>query len=206
MTVRSLSQDRILDSATELMHRSGVDALTIRGLAEALEVTPMAIYRHFENKDELLSALLDRFITQTDVIPKVPLSWDQWLQHVGVGMWAALTREPGWMTLVASARVRIGGIEVLAACMDVMEGAGFTAEQTTEAFFTLVHISVGAACLQARLNKMEPSQVFDASNQEAVARVLRNVNQLETLRDAHRVERSIDLLIDGLRARLPVTS
>jgi AcrR family transcriptional regulator len=203
MAKRALSKDSILAKATALMKQRGMAAVTIRGLAEELGVTPMAIYKHFESKDDLLCALLENFIANADVLPKTPLSWDRWLHHVGKAMWTALTAEPGWMTLIAASRVRIGGVKVLAACMDVMENAGFSAEQAMEAFFSMVHVSVGSACLQSRLQRMDMARPFDVSDPQLVQRVLRNVKSTEVLREAHRIERSIDLLVAALHTRLP---
>ncbi len=203
MAKRTLSRDGILTKAAALMKQRGVQAVTIRGLAEVLNVTPMAIYKHFDNKDDLLSALLDRFISDADVLPKTRLSWDLWLQHVGKAMWNALTREPDWMALVAAARIRIGGAEVLAACLDVMEAAGFSTEDAMESFFSLAHISIGAACLESRASRMDLSRPFDESNPKIVQRIIRNVKSPELLREVHQVERSIHLLVLGLRSRLP---
>lgn len=203
MAKRPLSKDSILTKAAALMKQRGVQAVTVRGLADALDVTPMAIYKHFDNKDDLLCALLDRFILNADVLPKAPLSWDRWLHHVGKAMWTALTREPDWMALVAAARIRIGGAEVLAACIEVMELAGFSTEDAMETFFSLAHVSIGAACLESRASRMDLSRPFDESNPQLIQRIMRNVKSPELLREAHSVERSINMLVVALQTRLP---
>ena len=41
--------------AIALADAEGLDALTIRRLAQELGVTPMALYWHFRNKEELLA-------------------------------------------------------------------------------------------------------------------------------------------------------
>lgn len=46
--------DRILKATYELFDREGADAVTMRRVAKAVGVTPMAIYRHFSNREELL--------------------------------------------------------------------------------------------------------------------------------------------------------
>lgn len=45
----------------------GIDAVTIRKIAEALTVTPMALYWHFETKDELIGGMGDRVLDEMDV-------------------------------------------------------------------------------------------------------------------------------------------
>ncbi|MFI7004762.1 TetR/AcrR family transcriptional regulator [Nocardia sp. NPDC050175] len=55
-----LSQDAILLVAQEIVEFGGIDALTMRAVAQRLSSSPMAIYRHVRDKDELLLLLLDR--------------------------------------------------------------------------------------------------------------------------------------------------
>ncbi|HEX8693051.1 MAG TPA: TetR/AcrR family transcriptional regulator [Longimicrobium sp.] len=51
-------QQRILAAAERLYKGGGLDALSIRRVAELVGVTPMAIYRHYRDKDALLEALV----------------------------------------------------------------------------------------------------------------------------------------------------
>jgi len=53
----ALSRERILDAALRLADAEGVEALSMRRLAQELDVWPMAVYRWFRDKDELVAAL-----------------------------------------------------------------------------------------------------------------------------------------------------
>jgi AcrR family transcriptional regulator len=57
----------ILDKATLLIEDQGIAALSMRHLADRLQLTPMALYRHFANKDALLDAVADRYFTELGV-------------------------------------------------------------------------------------------------------------------------------------------
>jgi AcrR family transcriptional regulator len=48
---------KILDAARELFMTEGYERVTMRGIAEAIEYSPTAIYHHFEDKDDLVQAL-----------------------------------------------------------------------------------------------------------------------------------------------------
>jgi AcrR family transcriptional regulator len=50
---------RILDAARELFASEGVDAVTMRRIADRIEYSPTAIYFHFRDKDALLAELCD---------------------------------------------------------------------------------------------------------------------------------------------------
>ncbi|WP_433204841.1 TetR/AcrR family transcriptional regulator [Dactylosporangium sp. CS-047395] len=60
----SLSRTAVADRALLIGDSEGLDAITIRRLATELGVTPMALYWHFKNKDELLLGLVDHVLSE----------------------------------------------------------------------------------------------------------------------------------------------
>jgi AcrR family transcriptional regulator len=50
---------RIATAARRLLDREGTDAVTMRRVANAVGITPMAVYRHYPNRAGLLNALAD---------------------------------------------------------------------------------------------------------------------------------------------------
>lgn len=54
-----LDRDIILEASRELCDTEGLGALTLRRLGKELGVDSTAMYRHFKNKKDLLSALID---------------------------------------------------------------------------------------------------------------------------------------------------
>jgi AcrR family transcriptional regulator len=54
-----LDRDMILEASRDLCDREGLGALTLRRLGKELGVDSTAMYRHFKNKMDLLSALID---------------------------------------------------------------------------------------------------------------------------------------------------
>ena len=55
-----LSREALVEAAMALADREGLDALTIRRLAGEIGVTPMALYWHVKDKDELLGVFKGR--------------------------------------------------------------------------------------------------------------------------------------------------
>lgn len=53
-----MTRDRIFTAAKAVLDREGISGLTIRKVAARAGVSPMAMYRHFADKDALLNALL----------------------------------------------------------------------------------------------------------------------------------------------------
>lgn len=55
--VASATSGRILAAARRLLNREGTEAVTMRRVAKAVGITPMAIYRHYRGRTALLNAL-----------------------------------------------------------------------------------------------------------------------------------------------------
>lgn len=56
----TLSREEVLAKALELLDTKGERDLTMRALAKALSVTPMALYHHVGNRDDLIAALIEQ--------------------------------------------------------------------------------------------------------------------------------------------------
>ncbi len=61
---RSETATRILAVAADLLETSGTEAVTMRKIAAKVGVTPMALYRHFNDREALLAALADDSFTR----------------------------------------------------------------------------------------------------------------------------------------------
>ena len=53
-----MTRERILSAAGEVLDHEGIGGLTIRKVAARAGLSPMAIYRHFDDKDALINALM----------------------------------------------------------------------------------------------------------------------------------------------------
>ncbi|HEY7976977.1 MAG TPA: TetR/AcrR family transcriptional regulator [Rhizomicrobium sp.] len=74
------TKDQILVAARAAFDRDGPEGLSMREIAKDVGVTPMAIYRHYENKQALIDALvldaLDEWSAIVAAIPPAgPLDW-----------------------------------------------------------------------------------------------------------------------------------
>src|SRR5687768_2188698 len=54
-----LSRDRVLGAAVALADESGIEALSMRRLAQELGVEAMSLYHYYASKNELLAAMLE---------------------------------------------------------------------------------------------------------------------------------------------------
>ncbi|WP_433825895.1 TetR/AcrR family transcriptional regulator [Actinoplanes sp. CA-015351] len=64
--VTRLNRDRVLRAAVALADQIGLEQLSMRRLAQELDVVPMALYKHVANKDELIDGMLDVVIGEIE--------------------------------------------------------------------------------------------------------------------------------------------
>src|SRR3954452_20667840 len=57
---RTEVRERIIDAALEVFAKQGVEGVTMRALADAIEYTPPVIYAHFRDKDAIIQELCYR--------------------------------------------------------------------------------------------------------------------------------------------------
>lgn len=55
-----MRQEQILDTTLEIIAEKGLAGVNTSEIAQRIGIVPSALYRHFENKDTLIDALLDR--------------------------------------------------------------------------------------------------------------------------------------------------
>jgi len=81
-TMNQPTQTRIFDAARDLFDHEGAQGVSMRRIAAKVGITPMAIYKHYPDKDALLNALmLDGFATLEARVAAItstePLAWAQ---------------------------------------------------------------------------------------------------------------------------------
>jgi len=97
-----LTRERVLHTAVELADQGGIESLSMRKLAQALDVVPMALYRHVANKDELLNALVDVVVDEIDP-PLDGADWKTTIRARILSARRALLRHP-WASRVMESR------------------------------------------------------------------------------------------------------
>lgn len=153
MSKPSLTRENYIDAALSVIAERGLDKLSMRNVATELGVSAMAAYKHFENKDDLLTAALDRFIVRANVIPPDELPWDQWMKSLGTAMYHALCGEMSWVPVLGAVPLGSIALSVTDAFIAKLIRAGFSRQQALNAMLAMVQTVIGAACLQASLQK-----------------------------------------------------
>lgn len=124
-----LNRADLVQRALELADEHGLEALTIRRLAEEFAVTPMAMYWHFAAKGDLLAAIGDRIIDDVET-PDSSLGLEKFLTTALANLVDALREHPAVAEL-APARILHSdrGRELTERALAVLADAGFDVDR-----------------------------------------------------------------------------
>ena len=205
-----LTRERVLQTAVDLADRNGIDSISMRKLADALDVVPMALYRHVANKDELLGGMIDVVVGEIDP-PRTDTDWKTAMRERILSARGALLRHP-WASRVMETRTT--PTPVVLAYMDSMIGllrtGGFSLDLTHHVLHAMGSRTFGFT--QELFNDAaEADPATDAQMWEAMAGTYPFIYEIFTTiahddrsvvgagcDDQFEFEVALDLMLDGI--------
>jgi AcrR family transcriptional regulator len=172
-----LSRERVLDAAIANADAGGLEALSMRTLAEMLDVAPMALYRHVANKDDLIDAMVDVVFSEIGV-PSGGGDWQTSMRQRAIAVRDALLRHR-WAIGLLESRRRPGPANLRHhdAVIGRLRAAGFSVEMAAHAYslldayiygFALTKMSLpfdtGAEVAEVAQSMLEPFPVNEYPN------------------------------------------
>jgi AcrR family transcriptional regulator len=138
-----LTRERVLRAAVALADGIGIEALSMRKLAQELGVVPMALYKHVANKERLLDGMVD--VVVGEIAPPAPgADWKSAVRQRVLSARRALLAHP-WAARVIQSRS--GPTPVVLAYMDSVIGifrtGGFSVDLTHHVMHALGSRMIG---------------------------------------------------------------
>lgn len=141
----TLDRATILVAAKKLA-RDGLPQVTMAALAKTLDVTPMAIYRHFNDKHDLLSALLDDLLAPI-AVPSADMPWGERLRELHLDIVRALNAYPG-LSQVMHDLVAPNSARLLEGYLGILLTSGMEPREATLAYTAIYYLAIGAISTQ----------------------------------------------------------
>lgn len=107
----SMTTDQIAAVAVEIADREGFDAVSMHGIAEKLGFSKMALYRYFNNKDELLAVTIDAAVGEPPPIDQMRGGWRKKTEAHAEALFEAWQQHP-WLPAVTIGARTMGPHEV----------------------------------------------------------------------------------------------
>jgi AcrR family transcriptional regulator len=212
-----LSRERILRAALDMADGTGLDSVTMRALGQALGVEAMSLYNYVDDKDDLLTGVVDLVLSEIDLAPIVD-DWRSDMRATAISAHEALLRHPWACRLVlspTSARMistRMGYIESILARL---REAGFTPESASRAYHALDSHILGFTIWQLghALPAEAPPDFLDSLMRQLtpdtfpylIEHAAVHMNTSEGEEDGE-FEFGLDLILDGLERYVHSTS
>lgn len=144
-----ISRSQVLDATLALAEEKGLQAVSMRAVAARLGVTPMALYRHVRDKDDLLDALVERLLGELP-IPDPELSWGERLMAMSASLRATATRHPDvFLMLLRRPATTPGALRARAAVYAALEDAGIPEQEIPRIERLLSTFMIGFAASEA---------------------------------------------------------
>lgn len=146
-----LTAERVIDGAVALADQIGIDALTIRKLADALDVKPMTIYHHVPNKEAIIDGMVDQIFAEIE-LPPTDAQWRDALLVRCSSMRQVLARH-SWAAPLMEGRTSPGPATLRHhdAVLGCFRRAGFSLELVGHAYAIVDAFLYGFALQEATL-------------------------------------------------------
>ena len=144
----ALPMERILDAAVELVDERGPEALSMRSLSQRLESGTATLYRHFSNRSELVSLVIDQILGEVDLDAEelAAMPWQRACILFAQHMFDALSRHGNVAPLLVEyTPVGPNALANRERCLAVLLDNGFSPAIAAHAYATLARYVLGFA-------------------------------------------------------------
>ncbi|MFE6287000.1 TetR/AcrR family transcriptional regulator [Streptomyces sp. NPDC057877] len=204
-----LDQARTVQTALDLLNESGLDALTMRRLADAMGVQAGALYRYFATKQDLLTAMAERMVggVADAAGPEGDGDWSERVARLARALRAALlAHRDGARVFAGTHATGPNTLGFADSLMGVLRAAGFGGAEAARALYAVANFTVGHTLEeQAALRPGDGGPTGAEALREAVAEgayphLAAALPVLSGTDFTAHFEFGLRLLLDGLRA------
>jgi AcrR family transcriptional regulator len=207
-----LSRDKIVEKALELLNSANPENFSIRRLAQALSVTPAAIYVYFEGQDDILRLAAEEVASRVD-LARIPT--DTHWRHT-LEAWAHAVRDNhrtyphATLMLKMSQHIPTAWYRVIEPVWQTFELMGCSEEQKVE--LTQAYIRGVAGLVMIELehddtinvhSEAELTATLESASPADREKWSRFLPKLGSIDIDSLFDQSLGLLLDGIALRVP---
>jgi AcrR family transcriptional regulator len=203
-----LSEEAIIDAALAILKAEGLEAVSMRRVAAALDTGAGSLYVYVDGRDGLLEAMFDRIIGAVKLETPDPSRWRAQLHNLLERVRAELVAHPGMAaaTMVDPPRTE-AAMRLLENLLGILLAGGLEAQDAAWAADILA-AQVTYAAIEAELRRTDPSALaaeitanFARLPADDFPLITAHVAQLVAGDADERFRFAIDVVIDGVLGR-----
>ena len=147
-----LSREGVVKSVVDLLGREPKEAVTIARVAAEVGASPAALYRHFDNLDDLLDSVLASVLAEVDAGVDVGDPWERQLEEWMRGLRIQLLRVPAVIALIGrSGRTSPAWLNASSVLVEILKRAGLTESALAITYLWILETTTGLVLQEAVL-------------------------------------------------------
>lgn len=206
----TINRKQIVDAAERAVRAGGYEQLTIRSLAADLGVSPMALYHHVRDKDDLLDDVVDRLLARAWKPRADPAEWQTWLVEAADKLRQLLVAQPAALHVYLTHPVTSpAALARMDSVMTVLRQSLGDEQHAQRAYAAIHTYTVGFAALEASRSGWQTPQGAQPSvaaarsgrNQKAPGPVSQDpalVHRLAAYTTPDQFRQGLNYLLDGI--------
>ncbi len=164
-----LTRLEILDAAVRHAREGQLDQLTVRRLAAELDVTPMALYRHVRDKDDILESVADALLSDVG-LPDPSTPWSEYLTELATSLRQLLQEHPPILTLFTRRPLMTPmAIARLDGASGVLTRAGYSLEDAHRIYAAVHTYTLGFCALERARQRVDAPRTTAGSPERVIA-------------------------------------
>jgi AcrR family transcriptional regulator len=203
-----LSVDAIVDAALAILQAEGLEAVSMRRVAAALDTGAASLYVYVDGREGLLRAIEDRITAAIPLEPPDPARWRKQLHALLARMYQTLAAHPGFAALsMADPFPTVTALRLLENLLGILLAGGIDPQDAAWAADVFA-AQVTYAAIEADVRRIDANELareigtrFAALPPEQYPLITANTARLVAGDGATRFRFAIDVVIDGLLAR-----
>lgn len=209
----SLSRDEVVQAATRIADRDGLESLTFSNLGKELSAHPTAVYRYFRDKDELLLTLVDALHAEAlrDFVPAA--QWRDTLRAHALRIREVYMRHPqiGQQLAARTARSEheFHTVEII---LSALRSTGLPDADVARYYRVFADFVLAYASLESALAALDPHTRerdllawrvdYPQVTAERYPTIAALAGHLPALDDPANFELALDLMLDAIELRV----
>jgi AcrR family transcriptional regulator len=194
----NLSRETIAAAALEIADKEGFDSVSMRRIAQELNVGTMSLYYYVRTKDDLIAVMDDALLGEA-LLPKVPKGWQQAMMEIAKHTHALFLRHPWALVSMLSAPPGLNAMRHMEQCLEALAETHMTNSEKLALLATVDDFVFGHA-LRETANDTAIDTEFAAAQLATgafprIAKVFAK-GRLEPRKD--RFEQGLQALLNGL--------
>jgi AcrR family transcriptional regulator len=210
-----LTRERVIQAALRIMDEGGLEAVSMRRIGRELGVEAMSLYNHVRDKEDILDSICEAVLAEF----RLPLAevWTDAIRRAAREYRRLLLAHPTVVTLMTERKRPFTNPESLRAyeyALEVFRTAGLSEADSVKAFHVFGGYILGFVTMELGLIVGGPDDEAHAQAHREMALLCESAD-LPRMREAlpyfmevdleEQFEFGLDLLVEGIRARISVS-